>query len=243
MPDYSYVKILIAGEKSNVQRVLLLHLKSFGIKNILLADNAKLALHLVQKQEPDIALIDFDLGVEKAGIDLAKQLRVFTKLPIIFITSSYTMNIYEKVRETNPIAFINTDISIMKLKQEIELALNRDSKEQNTFFKDKIEDIVFIKIGNWLRKINLNDIDWFGIDGKLAYAKIKKKELPINNSLKHLDNNLPKGMFIRIHQSYIINYSKIIAINPIRSTVVIAGTELPLGRSFKKNLLNRISHI
>ena len=103
-----------------------------------------------------------------------------------------------------------------------------------------IEEI-FVKIGNTLKKIYLKDVDWFGVDGKYAYAKTDNRNYPLSLSLKDLEKKLDKEKFIRIHQSYMVDVKKIDAINLIEGTVLIKGENLPIGRSFKKNLLNHIN--
>ena len=59
-------------------------------------------------------------------------------------------------------------------------------------------------------------------------------------ALADLEEKLGQKEFIRVHQSYMVNIKKIESLNPVRNIIVVKGEELPIGRSYKKNLLNRI---
>ena len=109
------------------------------------------------------------------------------------------------------------------------------NKEPKSYPKE-----IFIKIGNVLKKITLKDVDWFGVDGKCAYAKTATRHYPLNLSLKELEKKLDKKQFVRIHQSYMVDLKKIDAINIIDNLVLISGTQLPIGRSYKKQLMSQI---
>lgn len=111
----------------------------------------------------------------------------------------------------------------------------------NSQTKKNTEEI-FIKIGNILKKINLEDVDWFGVDGKYAFAKTANRNYPLSISLKELEEKLNGKHFIRIHQSYMVDIRKVDMIKPMENIILIKGENLPIGRSFKKHLLNSITY-
>lgn len=106
----------------------------------------------------------------------------------------------------------------------------------------KMVEEIYIKIGNVLKKKLLTDIDWFGVDGKYAYAEIKNKRLLMSLSLKELEGRLNNNHFIRVHQSYMVNLRKIDAIDIIKNVIIINGKEVPIGRSYKTNFLDKIEY-
>lgn len=238
--------ILIVEDELYFQEALQIFLKKIGFNEILLADNIEKAIKLFKTHKPDLALIDVEIGSDQGGIDLAEIFNAFLPIPIVFITANYSSEVYEKAKKVNPIAFINKEISELKLKQVIELGLIHSRK--NTLFpnyKNEIEPMqeeIFVKIGNVLKKFFLVDIDWFGVDGKYAYAKTGGKNFPLSLSLKDLEERLGQKEFIRVHQSYMVNIKKIESVNPVKNIIIVKGKELPIGRSYKKNLLNRIQY-
>ena len=56
--------------------------------------------------------------------------------------------------------------------------------------------------------------------------------------ISHMEEYLPEG-FIRIHRSFIVNRSKISTFS--REHVVVGGMELPVSRSYKKEVLEALS--
>ncbi|MEM6316994.1 MAG: LytTR family DNA-binding domain-containing protein [Bacteroidota bacterium] len=104
----------------------------------------------------------------------------------------------------------------------------------------KNQEEIFVKIGNILKRIHLKEIDWFGVDGKYAYVKTDNRNYPLSLSLKDLEGKLNHDDFIRIHQSYMVDVKKIESINLIDNFVTIKKVELPIGRSFRKQLLSQI---
>ena len=65
----------------------------------------------------------------------------------------------------------------------------------------------------------------------------------IHFTMKAIENQLPSGVFIRVHRSYIINKKMIQAIKE-NSLDIIVGTaikNIPVGKSFRDTLLNDIN--
>jgi len=239
-------RLLVVETEPYFQQVLEILLKEMGFVEIIMADNFDSAIQLFKTHEPDLALVDIDIGQHenKNGINLVEIFYSFLPIPIILVASNYNSKLYEKARKVNPIAFINKEVSLLKLKQVIELGLLHNKKK--TIFPNNnqegalMQEEIFIKIGNVFKKFFLADIDWFSVDGKYAYAKIGNKSFPLSISLKDLEEKLGQREFIRVHQSYMVNIKKIEAVNPIKNIITVRGKELPIGRSYKKNLLNRI---
>jgi len=238
--------LLVVEDEPHFQEAINIYLKEIGFLNVLLASNIEAALSLFKAHHPNIALINVEIGMdEMAGIHLAASFNALRKIPIIFITSNYNSAIYEEAKKVNPIAFINKEISVLKLKQVIELGLinsKKTPKNPTPIQEDSFHEEIFVKIGNVLKKFFLADISWFGVDGKYAYAQSDGKRFPLSLSLKDLEEKLGQRDFLRIHQSYMVNIRKIESVNPVKNTLIVEGKELPLGRSFKKRLLNRIRY-
>lgn len=237
--------ILIVEDELYFQEALQIYLKKIGFKDLIVANNFDKAVSLFKTYQPDLVLIDVELGEGKSGIDLAETFNTYFQVPIVFITANYNSDVYEEAKKVNPIAFINKEISELKLKQVIELGLLHSNRKDSLLIQHKVETIhedIFIKIGNVLKKFFLADIDWFGVDGKYAYAKTRGKNFPLSLSLKDLEERLGQKLFIRVHQSYMVNIKKIESVNPVKNIIIVSGESLPIGRSFKKNLLKRIQY-
>ncbi|RIA08547.1 LytTR family two component transcriptional regulator [Flavobacteriaceae bacterium MAR_2010_72] len=101
-----------------------------------------------------------------------------------------------------------------------------------------LEDI-FINVNKKLVKIALNDIDFIKTDSKGIKLCTNNKTYIVKSSLNKISDNLPKSLFLRVHQSFIINISKIIDIK--NGHVLINDVRIPISRSRKSELLGRIN--
>lgn len=239
--------VLIVEKDLAFQNSLKNMFKAIGFKKIETAINYEQALNSFLSFSPDIALIDIDLESTRTGIDIAHSFNAYGRIPFVFITSNYSEAEYEIAKEAGPIAFTNKNISALDLRQIVELGLHQcisNSKLKEIPLKTNLfSEEIFIKIGNVLKRIFLKDIDWFGVDGKYAYLKKENKQLPLNIYLKELGQLIPSDLFVRIHQSYIINIKKIESINTVKGIVNIQNEEIPIGRSYKKKFLKRINYL
>ncbi|MCK5146727.1 response regulator transcription factor [bacterium] len=88
-------------------------------------------------------------------------------------------------------------------------------------------------------RLPLNEIVY--IEGMKDYVNIQTLEDSIlcNTPLHKLEAKLPGNQFLQIHRSYIIAIDKIKAFT--NEYIEIANRQLPIGRHFKKNVLEKIA--
>jgi DNA-binding LytR/AlgR family response regulator len=90
-------------------------------------------------------------------------------------------------------------------------------------------------------KVNIQDILY--IEAERNYCRIysKTKEYLLVMTLKDMDEKLPAKHFLRVHRSFIVNLSQINEIST--SHIVIQKKAIPISRSLKDELLNRLQTI
>ncbi|MES0490852.1 MAG: LytTR family DNA-binding domain-containing protein [Leptospirales bacterium] len=96
----------------------------------------------------------------------------------------------------------------------------------------------FLRKGKSLIKVALIDIIWFEALGDYVVIKTKKETFKIHMTMKKLEEKLPSERFVRIHRSFIIAIHKITELR--QDEVEIFDEVLPVGSSFRENLLNKI---
>lgn len=177
-------------------------------------------------------VIFLDINLEKAcGVEIAKKIREFDMLmKIIFI--SYETSQVLKLFDANPYNFLikpldsgkieNIMIEIMDL-----LGNNQDFFEfkiKHSKYKIPLKNIVFFE--NYRRKVKLvtKDEEVFIFYEKMNH--VEKRLIDYNN-------------FLRIHQSYIVNYSYV-KIYHYDEMELIKGVNLPISLSHRKNLKSKV---
>lgn len=202
-----------------------------------IADNAKEALYDIDDLKPDLVLLDINIVGAISGIELAEKINEKFKIPFIFLTSLTDENTINKVKKTNPSGFISKPFNEAGLRSNIEIALfkNKEEKEE----KKLIENSFFIKNKGELIKVNKTDI--YYVEAYDNYAKLIccNGEYLLSFTLKSVTEKLNDKNFIRIHRSYLINVNKIDSL--FDGYVFIANKKLPIGKSYKEQLMNSIS--
>jgi two-component system chemotaxis response regulator CheY len=97
--------ILLVDDQRPARNILknsLVDLKLFRGYNFLEAENFNEALELAQEYPVDLVLLDWNLGSEKTGLDILKEIRKIEKckqVPIIMVTSEIAKsNIIEALK-------------------------------------------------------------------------------------------------------------------------------------------------
>ncbi|MDA9090008.1 LytTR family transcriptional regulator, partial [Maribacter arcticus] len=116
----------------------------------------------------------------------------------------------------------------------------QDSKVKSQNEGDSIEgEDLYININNRLIKIKLNEILVIEAKGDYIEVKTENKAYLVHTTLKKILDKLPKRIFLQIHRSHIINFTKIIDIED--NSVLIAAKVLPVSRSNRPELMRRLN--
>ncbi|MDX2076642.1 MAG: response regulator transcription factor [bacterium] len=78
-------KVLVVDDEPQIRKQLKIGLGGYGYQ-VLTAINGEDALMLVAQQHPDLVLLDISLGSLPDGIEVCKQLREWSKVPIIMLS-------------------------------------------------------------------------------------------------------------------------------------------------------------
>ena len=104
--------------------------------------------------------------------------------------------------------------------------------------KEIIEDRVFIKSKHSFIKIDLSKVNYIQANRNYSYIYTKEKKYIVISTLKKIEKKLSQFSFVRIHRSYLINLLKIEEVND--RYVVIANRTIPMSKTFRVNLLERL---
>ena len=83
--------VLVVDDEDYITAFIRIKLKVSGY-NILTAGNALTALKLLKKHTIDLAIVDIMMP-EVNGLELIKQMRVFTQIPVIVLTAMNSIDI------------------------------------------------------------------------------------------------------------------------------------------------------
>lgn len=195
--------------------------------------NTEDARLVLEKQDIDLIFLDIHLP-EESGLDFAKI--VPSTIQIIFTTAyaNYALESYE----LNTLDYLLKPIAEERLKKSLDKVVqhfqSRSKKQELNLPKDHI----FVKADRKLYRLELHEIQY--IEGMKDYVMIHTadKKLMVAMNIKTIFNQLPGTDFLRVNKSFVVNLNNIESVD--NHWVTIAGFEIPLGASFKDNLLKRI---
>jgi DNA-binding LytR/AlgR family response regulator len=97
---------------------------------------------------------------------------------------------------------------------------------------------IFIKSEKRIEKIELNDILYAESVGNYVSIHTENKRIMAYLTMKSLESQLPLNDFIKIHQSYLVNCSKIDAIEG--NEIKIGNRSLPMSRNYREMVMKII---
>lgn len=241
------IKILIL-EDNRQEAQLLSILLSENYDIVGPAYNLKDAQELLKNKSCDLAILDIYIANDSQGITLANEISQKYPMPIIFLTSASDRQTFKNAMISKPYAYLMKPLKPNEIQFNIELALEKYADEAGQLTtKDeaalKINDNLFIKIGNLLTKISIKDIFYIESDDKYCFVFTKDKKFLVQRSLKSFGEMLPE-IFLGVHRKYLINRNYIASIHPNDYTLTLNNDKvLPVSQRYRKTLLELINII
>lgn len=241
------VKILAVKDDELYADTLRMVLDQLSYELIDVVGEAQEALRVLKATQPDILLMDIDLGDELDGIGLVQKINEIKDVPIIYVTSYKDKETIGKAMTTQPDGYVTKPYEAGQLQAAIEMAIFRKQKggiqshtrqSQATPLKT-----VFVKEGSSLVKLLLQDIALVEAYDKYCYIYTREKKHLLNTQLKTLLQHLSQELFLQVHRSYLVNLDAVEKIIPQQNCLEVAGKQVPVSKSFKAALYSHLTTI
>jgi len=235
----SKVKIIVVEDEIIIADNICEILQGLGYDVLEPAISYTEALEAIEKNKPDLAILDIQLSGKKDGIDLAWKIKEDYDIPFIFLTSNADKLTVDRAKKVAPPAYLIKPFNKDELYTSVEIALfnytKNDREEENLIIKDSI----FIKQKMLFVKVKFEDILFLKSDHVyIEIYTLQKEKFLIRGSLNDYINRLNNN-FTRVHRSYIINLFHLFEIN--QSMIKIGTKELPIGKNYRKELLSKVN--
>jgi len=219
----SKYKILIVEDEILVATDIQESLESLGYTVQRIVDTGLKAIESVEKELPDLILMDINLKGEMTGIEAAKIITKNHDVPVIYLTANADIDTVNKAKVALPYGYIikpftdkdlQTNIEIAIFKFANDLKLKMESEQFNTFFdlKDHEKNQIIVHANKGLEKININDVYFIEKYNDQTIIHLADDEIITNRSFAELTGLFPPKYFIQVSKFFVINTLKVFAV-------------------------------
>lgn len=206
--------------------------------------SAEEAWVILNSEKCDMALIDINLAGEKDGIWLAEKIRQHLNIPIIYLTAFGDEETRVKVLNTKPDGYLmkpyDEPTLLTTMAIAVETYVRKHNNEKSNLEEGiSLENILFLKDGFVIIKIDMNDIYYIESDGNYVNIYEKDEKYTIRAKLVDLMSKLPEDIFFQIHRRYVVNFKNITSLNP--NDIDVLGHKLPISRTYKSAIKAALS--
>jgi DNA-binding LytR/AlgR family response regulator len=238
------LKILAIEDDPIHEERLIMILERLNHELIDVLDSPKDVMAIIQATDPDLILMDIDLGSEMNGIELTKKINEAHDIPTIFLTSHGDDATFQSAKAAKPHAYLVKPYTSEELQRSIELSiLMEQSKIQRKNSLPRPSNHIFVRADNRLVKVYWQEITFISAYDKYCYIHLTDQKLMVKERLKNIHALLPQNHFIQVHRSYVINIDSITSFTNDMSELTIGQEKIKVGRSFKDQLISEINVI
>ncbi|MFP4443340.1 MAG: response regulator, partial [Spirochaetia bacterium] len=192
------------GEKSRILIVEDEHIVALDIKMLLLKygyevagiySDAESALAALEKNLPELVLMDIKLQGEMDGIEATQQIKNKYDIPVILLTAFADEATLQRAKITEPFAYLIKPFEDRELRTQIVIALYRHRMEKEVKSREKLFSTTLNSIGDAVILLDENDVVQYynPVAAKIA-APVLKENLTFFELFKFAENPFPTGI-------------------------------------------------
>ena len=205
--------VIIIDDESPARKLIRNFLKPFDEFEIIdEADNGFDGCLTINRNKPDLVFLDVQMP-RLSGIELLELLE--KPIPSVIFSTAYDQYAVQAF-EKNALDYLlkpyskdrfNTALKkfIRKSNEKDKLPVNADQLLEGIKQKDEKINRIPVRSGSKIHVLKLDDVRF--IEAQDDYIKIHstKGAFLKQQTMKHMERNLPDDVFVRIHRSYILN--------------------------------------
>jgi DNA-binding LytR/AlgR family response regulator len=190
---------------------------------------------LTSRKDIDLIILDIMMP-EMNGFDFIGSLDSPPNIIIVSSAEEFALRAFD----FNVVDYLLKPVAYGRFCKAIDKTIRYFSRKEATNTGD---EEIFIKKGSTLVKLKLNDIIFIEALENYVTLTTRDDKFTIHFTMKAIENQLPSGVFIRVHRSFIINKSMIQTIKENSLDLIVGDTikNVPVGKSFRDTLLNDIN--
>lgn len=195
-------------------------------------NNSLQALAFITANPVDLIFLDIEMP-ELNGMEFIKAMK--HPHPLVILTTAHPEFALEAF-ENNVLDYLVKPLALPRF-------LNAVAKAQAISEKhniDRIEnDIIFIKKGNLIVKVNKSDVLWIEGLGDYVTLNTEKEKFIVHSTMHAIEQKFSSNEFMRVHRSFIIRIDKI---NNIEDNCISYFDKfIPIGKTYRESVYKRLN--
>lgn len=235
------MNILITVNEEITYEYLKSTILSFSYAKSYSASTYEESLAIINEISIGLVIIDLSGANKTSGVSFAELIHYGYKLPFMFITSDSNELIVNRTKSLYPKGYLLKPFTRDSVRVALEICLSRIEKE-NRVISTQLTESIFLKEENTYQKIPFENVLWVNAHNRKVIINTKNGEqIEQNNSLEMIYKSLPAHLFFKTHRSYIVNLTKIDAVN--KNFVLIGEHFIPISDIKYKEFVSRINSL
>lgn len=186
------------------------------------------AVNVLNETKIDLIFLDIEMP-EMSGLEMLETLSYSPA--IIFITSKKEYAI--QAFDYNVVDYLVKPVEYTRFLKAVNKAMTAVGKKVGE------TDETFIKTDLKYVKINFSKVLFVEAMADYVVLNLAEKKHIIHSTMKSLEQKLDSEKFIRVHRSYIVNFTKVDSVE--NSVIYIGGNKIPIGASYKNEFMQKIN--
>lgn len=229
------IKCLLIDDEPIAIRIIERHLGNFPeMKVVGRFNSAVAAMSFLHDNHVDLIFSDIEMP-QINGLQFLKSLK---NPPALIFTTAYR-NYAVEAFDLDVVDYLMKPISLERMARAINRYYDRQKGTlDNLKFKPAVDEVINLKVDKKIVRVILDKINYFESYGDYAICRYEGGKYLSRETMTHLMELLPTDKFIRIHRQFIVPFAKIDSLSG--NTVSIFGKDLPVGRSYRNDLKERM---
>lgn len=232
------LKCLIVDDEPPAIRLLEKYVAKIPFLELVDTTNSSLkALSIIEQTKIDLVFLDIQMP-ELTGLQLSKIIKGKTKIIFTTAYSQFALDSYD----VNAVDYLLKPFEFERFYEAVKKVENTQQDSISEVPKSTSE-FLFVKTGgkNNFEKVYVNDILY--IEGLKNYVAIHllNSQIITNNTLKNIEDLLPKSEFIKTHKSFIVSLRHISKTDSLN--VYVNNKDIPIGDTYRKELFEVIENM
>ncbi|MFN8241696.1 MAG: LytTR family DNA-binding domain-containing protein [Bacteroidales bacterium] len=200
------------------------------------SDSVSARTLLSERKDIDLVFLDIEMP-EMDGFEFLGSLESPPNIIVVSGSEGYAL----KAFDFNVVDYLLKPVSYSRFCKSVDKVGKYFSRKETQ--QPAGDEEIFIKKGASLQKLKIRDIVYIEALENYITLNTRDEKFTIHFTMKAIETQLPTGIFIRVHRSFIINKSMIHAIKENSLDLAVGDTikSIPVGKSFRDMLLNDIN--